>query len=339
MLDGPTALTDGIAGINPSIPSDGTITMTGTGAMKRQIDDSTLKRLKGSKSQTQTQTKGRGNPNTKGASQPATSFPSSPTGTKNVPLSRPVQSFISEFLKTATAAQAMQVKMIGKVFDAMDADKDGLLSALDVRTYFRAVGRNASDAVVRKWIEARDVDLDGAVSLSEFIASYSLQIDSNNTNKKGNVGSAAISVSPVTSAFGALCLGNSPFEVVDACTAAEEMVQRILDLPSEKAHWRVFLSDDPFHRRIGRLFGGVKVMLALGFEPEENGSVLALRDPSGREWDTLPSNVMVLLKARLAELKSHEQALNEPSVSNVAAGITLYVCMYVCMYVFINVYA
>ena len=331
-LEGPTALTDGIAGMDSTLPSNG----TGSRSLKKPVNDSMQKRLKGSK------TKGNGRVNlntTKGVTQPvSSSFSSSSAGAKNVPLSQPVQSFISEFLKTATAAQAMQVKMIGKVFDAMDADKDGLLSAVDVRTYFRAVGRNASDAVVRKWIDARDVDLDGAVSLSEFIAGYSLQIDSSSSKKGSAVGSAASRVSPVTSAFGALCLGNSPLEVVDACTAAEELVQRILDSPSEKSHWRVFLSEDSFHRRIGRLFGGVKVMLALGFEPEENGSVLALRDPSGREWDTLPPNVMVLLKSRLAELKNHEQALNEPSVSNVAAGITASVCLSVCACVCMHVF-
>ena len=64
-------------------------------------------------------------------------------------------------------------------------------------------------------------------------------------------------------------------------------------------------------------------MLALGFEPEQNGAVIAVRDPTGRVWESLPSDVRIILSNRLSELKSHEQAHTEPSVSNVAAGITL----------------
>lgn len=73
----------------------------------------------------------------------------------------------------------------------------------------------------------------------------------------------------------------------------------------------------------GRLFGGVKLIQAMGFESEQNGTVFALRDSAGRVWDTLPNESRVTLTARLLELKSREQALAEPSVSNIAAGILI----------------
>jgi EF-hand domain pair/PUB domain len=230
---------------------------------------------------------------------------------------------MSVFLQGASSAQQAQVKMIGQVFADMDADKDGLLSPADVRTYFRSMGRNASDGIVKKWITSRDIDQDGAVSLVEFIASYSLQLDPSSAHKDKE-SDIEHGISSVTSAFGAVCLGNTPAEVVDACTAAEGYVRRILDKPTVQDYWRISVSDDEYNRRVGRLFGGTKLMLALGFEPEQNGAVIAIRDPTGRVWESLPSDVRAMLSSRLSELKCHEQAHTEPSVSNVAAGNTLY---------------
>jgi hypothetical protein len=118
-----------------------------------------------------------------------------------------------------------------------------------VRAYFRSVGRSATDGIVQKWIATRDVDQDGAVSLAEFVASYSLQLDpaSATSHSSGSSSSTpAARVSPVTPAFGAVCLGNSPAEVQEACVAAEEYVRRILDSPAVQSFWRIFVSDDTF---------------------------------------------------------------------------------------------
>jgi hypothetical protein len=227
-------------------------------------------------------------------------------------------------MRGATAAQQAQIKMIKNVFTVMDADKDGLLSANDVRAYFRAIGRNASDAVVRRWISSRDIDQDGAVSLSEFVASFTLQLDpsskiSDGTSAKGTQAQSAPEATPVALAFGALRLGNSPAEVLEACSAVEEYVHRVLDAPGVQSFWRVYVSDTAFQRRIGRLFSGTKLMYAMGFEPEDNGNILALRDPNGKVWEALPQDVKIALSSRLDELASHKQALMEPSVSNIAA--------------------
>ena len=236
---------------------------------------------------------------------------------KDKKTSQPSTNSLADFLNGASAAQQSQIKMISQVFEAMDADGDGQLSVADVRAYFRTIGRNASDLVVRKWIGQRDVDQDGAVSLAEFVSSYSLQLDPASLIKGIP---ASHTTSPVTAAFGALCLGNSPAEVADACIATEEYVRRVLDSPSVHSFWRIFISDDAFNKRIGRLFGGIKLIQSMGFEPEQNGTVMALRDPTGRAWDSLPVDIRVMMNTRLGELKSHEQALMEPSVSNIAAG-------------------
>ena len=72
----------------------------------------------------------------------------------------------------ASAAQKIQIKMILDIFTLMDADKDGLLSFSDVKAYFRIIGRNANDLVVRKWIRERDLDQDGAISKVEFVSRF-----------------------------------------------------------------------------------------------------------------------------------------------------------------------
>jgi hypothetical protein len=228
---------------------------------------------------------------------------------------------LKAFLQGATAAQRAQITMIRNVFETMDADKDGLLSMSDVRAYFRAVGRNATDLAVRKWIASRDVDQDGAVSLSEFVASYALQLDpaSRFLGADGTPDSANQSTA-IAEAFGALRLGGTVLETIAACDAIDEYLRRILDSPSVKPFWSISLSEENFHRRIGRMFGGVKLMQALGFVLESNGTVLALRDPKGKEWDVVPQAIRADLNKRLEELSSHRASLLEPSISNIAAG-------------------
>jgi hypothetical protein len=226
------------------------------------------------------------------------------------------------FLTGATAAQRAQITMIRNVFETMDADKDGLLSKSDVRAYFRAVGRNASDADVRRWIDARDVDNDGAVSLSDFVSSYTLQLDprSRYVGPDGRPVEVVQQSTELAEAFGALRLGGTVRETIGACDAADEYVRRVLDSPSVKQFWSIGVNDEKYNLRIGRLFGGTKLMQALGFVLESNGSVLALRDPRGKEWETVPQDVRKELNQRLEELQSHRSSLLEPSISNIAAG-------------------
>lgn len=230
---------------------------------------------------------------------------------------------LKAFLTGATAAQRAQITMIRNVFETMDADKDGLLSMSDVRAYFRAVGRNASDLAVRKWIKDKDVDQDGAVSLSEFVASFALQLDpaSRFVGPDGRLVDVVNQSTVLAEAFGALRLGGTVLETIVACDAADEYVRRILESPTVKPYWSISLQEEKFHKRIGRMFGGVKLMQALGFVLENNGTVLALRDPQGKVWESVPQDVRTNLTKRLEELSSHRAALLEPSISNIAAGI------------------
>lgn len=233
---------------------------------------------------------------------------------------------LKSFLKGASAAQQAQIQMIYRVFDVMDADSDGILSVSDVKAYFRSLNRISDDTTVKRWIRARDIDQSGAVSLPEFVASFSHQLDpdSRSTSMFRKVSGADAVTSYVSEAFGAVRLGNSPPEALKGVEAAIEYVRRALDSPSTSAFWRISKADSSFHDNIGRLFGGIKLMQALGFVNEQNNSVLALRGDEGAEWVTIPDDIRRKLRRNIEELSIHKQSLNELSVSHIAAGeITL----------------
>jgi hypothetical protein len=226
------------------------------------------------------------------------------------------------YLKGASAAQQAQIQMIYRVFDVMDADSDGVLSASDVRAYFRSVNRISDDITVRKWIRARDINQSGTVSLPEFVASFAHQLDpsSRSTSIFKNANGGETVSSSIAIAFGYLRLGNSPPEVLKAVEMADEYIRRALDSPSTSTFWRISKKDAVFHQVIGRLFGGVKFMYAVGFVDEQNGSVLALRDETGTEWSTIPDSVRRKLMRNMEELNLQKQSLAELSVSHIAAG-------------------
>lgn len=274
---------------------------------------------------------------------------------------------LENFLKNASNAQISQIEMIKSVFEKMDIDKDGLLTINDVKVYFKSIGRHSTDLAVRQWIESRDIDQDGAVSLVEFIASFSLQLDptkvssyephtqnagiyhsrsessllksssvstltkndSKQTMHKSRSGQShshatalneKASVSSLTIAIGTLKLGNTLPEVLTAIEAIVEYIRRVLDSPTISSYWSIPLHDKIYHAKIGRLFGGTKVMHAIGFLPEENSSVIALRNNDDKPWEIVPFQVRNELNVRLDELLSHKNALLEPTISNIAAG-------------------
>jgi hypothetical protein len=231
---------------------------------------------------------------------------------------------LNTFLKEATPAQKFQIDMIKQVFLMMDLDEDGVLTFGDVKAYFKSMGRNSNDLEVRKWINSKDIDQDGAVSFSEFVASYSMQFDPRSkffardgtliSNQENNV-------SLISAAFGAVRLGSTIRECCMACDTAEYFIRRILDSPSVQSFWRISIREELFHSKVGRLFGGIKLMTALGFRLENNASVLALQDINGKEWISVPNEIRKDLVSRLDELKCHQSSLFEPSISNIAAGI------------------
>ena len=258
---------------------------------------------------------------------------------------------LHDFLVNSSAARKAQIKMICEVFRRMDIDQgepdlnvnililkvDGFLSVNDMRQYFRGLGKDSSDSSIRNWVRVRDIDQDGVVSLSEFVAGFVNQLDPASCIDGEEI--VVADVSPLTSAIGALRLGSSTAECLESIRWIEEYVQRILDSPSNASYWRIAKSDKTYHSKIGRLFGGDKVLMgelrytqyrsdffktyvAFGFSYEENGSALVLRDPNGMFWATVPPDVRNTLKNLLEELRSHKYALEEPSISNIAAVST-----------------
>jgi hypothetical protein len=228
-------------------------------------------------------------------------------------------------MKGASAAQQAQIKMICRVFEIMDADCDGVLSAADVKAYFKSIGRLADDVTVRKWIRNRDIDQTGTVSLPEFISSFSSQFDPTKPIGPKDAGKSesvesGVHVSPLTTAFGLLKLGNTSHEVSVALQAADEYIRRILDSPSTELFWRIPVNDSSFQQTIGHLFGGLKLMRALGFSEEANGSILAIRNNSGTKWVTLPEVIRRQLRQALEELSTLKQSLSEPTISHAAGG-------------------
>lgn len=235
---------------------------------------------------------------------------------------------LQNFMRGASVAQKAQIGMIQDVFSKMDVDGDGLLSMNDVRQYFRAIGKFASDLEVRKWISCRDIDQDGTVSLSEFIASFSLQLDPRTVADRSTLKGASTlqmgGVSELTEAFGLVRLGNSVPEAVMACEAAEGYTRRILDAPSNQAFWSIAVNDESFRQRIGKLFGGSKLMTALGFHFEQNGAVLTVANSDGKGSDALSPENRKSLSNKLRELQNHRTSLQELTISNIAAGKSLF---------------
>jgi Ca2+-binding EF-hand superfamily protein len=233
---------------------------------------------------------------------------------------------LKSFMTGASAAQLVQINMIKKVFTAMDADGDELISASDAKAYFRSINRPSSDLIVRKWIRDRDVDQDGAVSLTEFVSSYAHVLDpaSERPLRKGETQPTVTElVSQITEAFGVVRLGCSSLELINCVDAVENYIQRILDSPSTKEFWRLSINDTAFHQAIGRLFGGIKLMQIFQFDLEENGNVLALRtSTTGTTVEAVGIDVRKLLQFQLDELKQHKASLAEPSISNIAAVST-----------------
>ena len=60
-------------------------------------------------------------------------------------------------------------------------------------------------------------------------------------------------------------------------------------------------------------------MIALGFDLEDNGQILALKN-QGPPWESIPVNIRQQLSRGINELTFHKNSLSEPTISNIAAG-------------------
>ena len=61
------------------------------------------------------------------------------------------------------------------------------------------------------------------------------------------------------------------------------------------------------------------LLSACGFEPEDNGETLALRDGTGKKWTKIPEERLNQLKLALAEVEAQRRGLEHPEVADVRA--------------------
>eukprot|EP00903_Cladosiphon_okamuranus_P006300 g6178.t1 len=200
----------------------------------------------------------------------------------------------------ASGARGLQLAMIKEAFSRLDMDGDGFISPGDLGLAFRNMGRDASD---RR----------GAVALAN-------AGDGDSPLDDG--------ASEVAAAFGRLRLSGSPAECRAAAEFALDYCRRVRDSPSSPLHWRIPLNSKRFSSTVGRLIGGVELMLAIGLRLEENGTVLALREVeegrekttrSGGKWERAPDSVLQRLDTAAKELSAQMRGIDHPEVADLAA--------------------
>jgi PUB domain/EF-hand domain pair/Histone methyltransferase Tudor domain 1 len=230
---------------------------------------------------------------------------------------------------STAGVSSLQLQLLRQSFSALDASKNGKLSSTEVNAALQRMGRDASDKAVANWIQSRDINQDGTVSIDEFIASFNATLTSptkrNGHSAFSTVDNTLVSeVTSVSAAFGALRLAAS----ISECKAAAEYVLRIADAvlqaPSTKAYWQIARRQPDFHKAVGRLPSGISLMQAIGYRLEQNGAVLALHSSNssnsdGTAWSAVPNDVLSMLKQKRLQLSAHIESLHYPATSDMAA--------------------
>lgn len=219
---------------------------------------------------------------------------------------------LEKALKSGGKVQEAQLQLCRKAFENLDVDGDQLITPKDLKVAFARDGREAFG--IPAWIKARDLDQDGAVSFDDFLHSVasSFALPANAKAKKGNEEGDD---GAIAAAVGVLRLSATPRDVADVCQYVHTKLSKILDEPSEAKHWRLMLKD----AKLTKLAGGTTLLQACGFCGEENGAVLALRDPNGKRWDRVPEEMLEKLRAARSELAGRSLALATPGVPDIAA--------------------
>ncbi|CAM9341695.1 unnamed protein product, partial [Choristocarpus tenellus] len=274
-------------------------------------------------------------------------------------------------VKGLSGVHQLQHALIREAFVQLDVDGDDIISAQDLRTAFRNIGRDASDRCIHAWIRKRDISQNGCVTFKEFLASFHSLIppdnpgwatisDVNQKQNRGNSGGGGSQTgkdrrknwdrsedevrgednesddwedgaSPVAAALGALRISASLPECKVAVEYALDYIRRVRDAPSTPAHWRIPLASTRFKTAVGRLLGGVGLMQSLGMELEENGTVLALREITGRgtknkgtggglgaSWERVPASILERLDKAAQALEAQAHGLEHPEVPDLA---------------------
>ena len=220
-----------------------------------------------------------------------------------------------------TDIQKLQIHMMKEAFRKYDHAGKGYVTDADVRATLRSVGEDASESKVRAWIRERDLDQDGVVSLDEFVAAYAPLLehrflppgDDDDIDSKNTV------AFHIASAVGEMRLLASIVESHNAITGIISILDNMVEHPSVQKYWRISTLDPSFDRRIGRHAAALRILKICGFISEENSTVLALFNPSGKPWSRLPEDVIATIRNTRACLVAHSRALEDPSIGDIGA--------------------
>jgi Ca2+-binding EF-hand superfamily protein len=228
------------------------------------------------------------------------------------------QSEVKSFLQGRSDVQRLQLQMIAQAFNKYDVNGNGQVTAAEVRHAFRRMGSDCSERRVATWMRDRDMNEDGVVTFAEFVASFGAQLDHQFSTADSAQASEMPQAKPISSAFGALRLSASVLECVAAVDFVLNHMHAILRAPASPQLWRIEVLDSLFQQKIGRLRGGVELLKAVGFDIEQNGRVLALKN-GGEPWSRLPEKVLSHLRVSSKQLAAHARGLEHPEISDIAA--------------------
>lgn len=232
------------------------------------------------------------------------------------------EGILQRTLARGTPIQKAQLRMARRAFAAYDKDGDGIVSREDVRAIFRESGRRSTDAALEKWIGQHDLDKDGFVSFSDFLASLApmFQVTQQQVSREPSKGViASVASTDIAAAVGTLRLGAALVQVRDVVATALSHIQKVIDAPVNSQLWRIRVEEPEFKNRVAKFAGGISLMLACGFFLEENGTVLALRGENGERWDRVPSSVLTRLQRASDELRGRLLSLDYPEVADVCS--------------------
>ena len=216
--------------------------------------------------------------------------------------------------------QKVQLQMMKDAFQRYDHEKKGYISEANVRQYFRQNGKDASAPKVRAWIQSRDLDEDGVVSLEEFVAAFGPLLE--HPLNDGRESSAVTAASPqnrLARAIGQLKLTATAIEVEQLLTYVITLLKFNLSNPTSKKYWRMALSDADMHAKLMSYPMLMDIFQVAGYVLEENSTVLALSNVTGAPFQSLPKELRKKLEFTITTLQVQERALEHLEISDVGS--------------------
>ena len=151
--------------------------------------------------------------------------------------------------------------MLRDAFTALDVNRDGLITADDLKTAWRNAGQDSGQKRIATWIKERDTTQDRTVTFDEFVASFSalLAPGERGWEKRGDVLAADADddgARPIAAAIGAIRLSASLPEANAALDCVVDILTRAITSPATPSHWRVVVEKSKEYRvKVGTLYG------------------------------------------------------------------------------------